>query len=106
MKACLRADSQGMLMHWRCKESIILVVALSKGLIDTVTANGVLIAVVGNVAVLGVLIIGVIVALSKGLVVAFIANGIVIVDVSNVTLLGDSKSPPSLYFSMGHVSVR
>jgi hypothetical protein len=47
-----------------------LVVALVKRLADTINANGVFIVIIGDVAVLAVLIVIVVVALSKGLVVA------------------------------------
>jgi hypothetical protein len=51
-------------------ESIILVVALNKGLFNTVNAKGVLVVIVGNVTTLILLIVVIVVALSKGLVVA------------------------------------
>jgi hypothetical protein len=51
-------------------ESIILFVALIKGLVDIVIANGVLVIIVNNVAFLIVLIVVVVVSLSKGLVAA------------------------------------
>ncbi len=51
-------------------EGITLGVALIKGLIDTINANGIFVVVVGDVAVLAVFIIVIIIALSKGLVVA------------------------------------
>ncbi len=72
-------------------ESIILIMALGKGLVDTVFANSILVVIGGNVAVYGVLIsvvIAVIIALSKGLVIAVVDNGILIVAVGNVTLFG------------------
>jgi hypothetical protein len=82
---------------------VIVVVALSKGLIDTVFVSSLLI-VVGDVAVLGVLIVVVaIFVFSKGLVASIIANSILIVVACDVTLLSDSKSPPSLYFLISHV---
>jgi hypothetical protein len=47
-----------------------LVVALVKGLTDTVDANGIFVVVVEDVAVLAILVVVVFVTLSKGLVVA------------------------------------
>ncbi len=47
-----------------------LVVALIKGLVDTVDANGVSVVVVGDVTVLAVLVVVIFVALSKGLIIA------------------------------------
>ncbi len=85
---------------------IIVIVALGKGLIDTVFANGLLV-VVGDVPVLGVLIVVVVVfVLSKGLIVSILANSILIVVACNVTLISDSKSPPSLNFLISHVLAR
>jgi hypothetical protein len=84
-------------------ESIILVIALGKGLIDTIIANVVLVIVIRDVAIHGILFVFVLLTLSKGLVVAGVANGILVVALGNVPLLGNSKSPPSLYFLMGHV---
>jgi hypothetical protein len=48
----------------------VLVVALVKGLANTINANGVFFVVVGDVAVLALLVVVVFVALSKGLIVA------------------------------------
>ncbi len=45
-------------------------ITLIKGLTDTIHANGVFVVVVGDVAILAVLVIVVFVALSKGLIVA------------------------------------
>ncbi len=85
---------------------IIVVVALGKGLIDTVFANSLLV-VVSNVAVLGVLIVVVAVfVLSKGLIVSILANSLLIVIACDVTLISNSKSPPSLYFLISHVLAR
>jgi hypothetical protein len=84
--------------HAGCAESIILIVALSKGLANIVIANNVLVVVVGNVVVIGVLVVIVITALSKGLVVAVIANGILAIGIVTLLGLGNSKSLPSLYF--------
>ncbi len=44
-----------------------MVVALVKGLMDAINANGVFVVVVGDVAVLGILVVVVFVTLSKGL---------------------------------------
>ncbi len=71
-------------MHAGGAESIILVAALSKGLVDTVIVNGVLVIVVSDVAVFGILVVFFIVALSKGLVVAVVAKGILIVAVIEI----------------------
>jgi hypothetical protein len=86
-------------------ESIILVVTRSKGLVNTVIANGVLVVVIGNVAILGILVVVVVIALSKGLVVTVVAKCILIVAIGNVTLLGILQVP-SLYILIGHVSAR
>ncbi len=51
-------------------KSTTLVVALVKGPVDTVNVNGVFVVVVGDVAVLALLVGIVVVALSKGLIVA------------------------------------
>jgi hypothetical protein len=82
---------------------IIVIVALGKGLIDTVFANGLLV-IVGDVAVLGVLIVVVaIFVLSKGLIVSILADSILIVVACDVTLISNSKSPPTLSFLISHV---
>ncbi len=74
-------------MHTGGAESIILGVALSKGLVNIVIANNLLVIIVGNFAILGILVIVVVVSLSKGLVVTIAANGILILADGNVTLL-------------------
>jgi hypothetical protein len=79
-------------LHLGGTESIILVVALGKGLVNTFIANGVLGVISSDVAILGVLVVFVIVALSKGLVIAVNASGIHIF--------------PSLYFFMVHILAR
>ncbi len=67
----MAADSQGAHARRGGAESIILIITLVKGLIDTVIAIGVPVVIIGNAAFLVVLIVIVIVvALSKGLVVA------------------------------------
>ncbi len=48
----------------------MLVVDLIKGLADTVNANGVFIVIIGDVAILAVLVVIIFIALSKGLVIA------------------------------------
>jgi hypothetical protein len=57
-------------LHGGSAESIILVVALVKELIDTVNTNGKIVGIVGDVAILVVLVHIIVVALRKGLVVA------------------------------------
>jgi hypothetical protein len=48
----------------------VLVLDLIKGLADTVNANGVFIVIIGDVAILAILVVVIFIALSKGLVVA------------------------------------
>ncbi len=82
---------------------VIIILALGKGLVGTVAANSILIVIIGDVAVLGLLIVLVVITLGKGLVVAVITNGVLIIIVGDVTLLGVLQVPSlSLFFNGLH----
>ncbi len=93
----MRTDSRGTLAHGQF-ESIILVVTLDKGLVNTLIANGVVVVIVGDVVVLGALVVVIVVTLSKRLLVTVVANCILIVAVGDVAFLGVLQVPFLFFF--------